>query len=155
MPSLMLIAWLAYQLLGYCIFSELAWWFQVWLHLSSTSNNMLALPPIARSSKQRLQLTRSGSTGDVWEARFDTVTICLPSRLSRCYARLMRNADNDFVPSSTFTSPSKRNLNLSIYAIVSLRAAMGRLRMIAWIFSSLIYVMTFWIAGKSSVAREW
>jgi hypothetical protein len=38
------------------------------------SNNTLALPQCARSSKQRLWLTRfvaSGSTGNVWECRFD------------------------------------------------------------------------------------
>ncbi|KAM6493292.1 hypothetical protein JOM56_011426 [Amanita muscaria] len=48
--------------------------FQVWVHLHSMSNNTLVLPQCARSSKQRLWLTRfkaSGSTGNVWECRFD------------------------------------------------------------------------------------
>ncbi|KAM6493293.1 hypothetical protein JOM56_011427 [Amanita muscaria] len=48
--------------------------FQVWVHLHSMSNNTLVLPQCARNSKQRLWLTRfigSGSTGNVWECRFD------------------------------------------------------------------------------------
>ncbi|KIL54824.1 hypothetical protein M378DRAFT_174006 [Amanita muscaria Koide BX008] len=47
--------------------------FQVWIHPHSMSNNTL-VPQCARSSKQRLWLTRfiaSGSTGNVWECRFD------------------------------------------------------------------------------------
>jgi hypothetical protein len=39
------------------------------------SNNVLALPPRARNDKLRLWFTRyiaSGSTGNVWECRFDT-----------------------------------------------------------------------------------
>ncbi|KIL58501.1 hypothetical protein M378DRAFT_170490 [Amanita muscaria Koide BX008] len=48
--------------------------FHVWVHLYSMSNNTLVLPQCARSSKQRLWLTRfvaSGSTGNVWQCRFD------------------------------------------------------------------------------------
>ena len=39
------------------------------------SNNVLAIPPCARNDKPRLWFTRyiaSGSTGDVWQCRFDT-----------------------------------------------------------------------------------
>lgn len=49
-------------------------YFQAWVHLYSMSNNTLALPQCAKSSEQRLWLTRfvaSGSTGNVWECRFD------------------------------------------------------------------------------------
>ncbi|KAM6493291.1 hypothetical protein JOM56_011425 [Amanita muscaria] len=48
--------------------------FQLWVHLHSMPNNTLVLPQCARSSKQRLWLTRfiaSGSTGNVWQCRFD------------------------------------------------------------------------------------
>ncbi|KIL54825.1 hypothetical protein M378DRAFT_91869 [Amanita muscaria Koide BX008] len=47
--------------------------FQVWVHLHRLSNNTPVFPACARS-KQRLWLTRfiaSGSTGNVWECRFD------------------------------------------------------------------------------------
>ena len=44
------------------------------MHLYSMSNNTLVLPQCAGSSKRRLWLTRfiaSGSTGNVWQCRFD------------------------------------------------------------------------------------
>jgi hypothetical protein len=44
------------------------------VHLYSLSNNTLALPQCTESGNQRLWLTRfvaSGSTGNVWECRFD------------------------------------------------------------------------------------
>ncbi|KIL55381.1 hypothetical protein M378DRAFT_634291 [Amanita muscaria Koide BX008] len=47
---------------------------QVWIHLHPFSNNMLALPQCAKNGKRRLWLTRfvgSGSTGNVWQCRFD------------------------------------------------------------------------------------
>ena len=48
--------------------------FQVWVHLYTMPNNTLALPQCARNSKRRLWLTdfiASGSTGSVWQCRFD------------------------------------------------------------------------------------
>jgi hypothetical protein len=48
--------------------------FQVWTHLYTMLNNMLALPMCARNDKPRLWLTRfmaSGSTGNVWQCHFD------------------------------------------------------------------------------------
>jgi hypothetical protein len=83
----------------------------------------------------------SGSTGDVWEARFDNCDRMFAVKIVEMLHPLMRNAENDFVTSSMFTSPWKRNIDLGVYAIASPRAAMGRLRMIVWISSSLIYVM--------------
>ena len=44
------------------------------MHLYSLSNNTLAVPQCAEGGNQRLWLTRfvgSGSTGSVWECRFD------------------------------------------------------------------------------------
>ena len=44
------------------------------MQLHSLSNNTLALPQCAEGGKQRLWLSRfigSGSTGNVWECRFD------------------------------------------------------------------------------------
>jgi hypothetical protein len=49
--------------------------FQVWTRLYTTSNNVFAIPPCARNDKPRLWFTRfiaSGSTGSVWQCRFDT-----------------------------------------------------------------------------------
>jgi hypothetical protein len=48
---------------------------QVWTRLYTTRNNSLAIPPCARNDKPHLWLTRfiaSGSTGTVWQCRFDT-----------------------------------------------------------------------------------
>ena len=64
-----------------------------------------------------------------------TVTTCSPSRSLRCYAHLMQAADNDFVMSLMFALPWKKLITLVNYAIETLRA-----RVIAWMFSSLIYV---------------
>jgi hypothetical protein len=47
---------------------------QVWEHLHPLSNSTLALPQCAINGKRRLWLTRFigfGSTGSVWECRFD------------------------------------------------------------------------------------
>ncbi|KAF8815478.1 hypothetical protein BYT27DRAFT_7333909 [Phlegmacium glaucopus] len=47
---------------------------QVWIHLHPFPNNMLALPQCPKNGKRRLWLTRfvgSGSTGNVWQCRFD------------------------------------------------------------------------------------
>ena len=44
------------------------------MHLYPFSNNILALPQCAKNGKRRLWLTRFvgfGSTGDVWQCRFD------------------------------------------------------------------------------------
>jgi hypothetical protein len=49
-------------------------YFQVWVHLFTMSNNTLVLPECNGNSKRRLWLTRfigSGSTGSVWQCRFD------------------------------------------------------------------------------------
>jgi hypothetical protein len=48
---------------------------QVWTRLYTMSNNVLASPPCARNDKLRLWFTgfiASGSTGNVWQCRFDT-----------------------------------------------------------------------------------
>jgi hypothetical protein len=48
---------------------------QVWTRLYATSNNSLAIPPCARNDKPHLWFTHfiaSGSTGSVWQCRFDT-----------------------------------------------------------------------------------
>jgi hypothetical protein len=48
---------------------------QVWTRLYTTSNNSLAIPPCVRNDKPHLWFTRfiaSGSTGAVWQCRFDT-----------------------------------------------------------------------------------
>jgi hypothetical protein len=48
---------------------------QVWTRLYPMSNNVLAIPPCARNDKLRLWFTgfiASGSTGSVWQCRFDT-----------------------------------------------------------------------------------
>ena len=48
---------------------------QVWTRLYIMSNNVFAIPPCARNDKLRLWFTRfiaSGSTGSVWQCRFDT-----------------------------------------------------------------------------------
>ena len=48
---------------------------QVWTRLYTMSNNVLAIPPCARNDKLRLWFTSfigSGSTGNVWQCRFDT-----------------------------------------------------------------------------------
>jgi hypothetical protein len=48
---------------------------QVWTRLYTMSNNVLAIPPCARNDKLRLWFTgfiASGSTGNVWQCRFDT-----------------------------------------------------------------------------------
>ena len=48
---------------------------QVWTRLYSMPNNVLAIPPCARDDKLCLWFTRfiaSGSTGNVWQCRFDT-----------------------------------------------------------------------------------
>jgi hypothetical protein len=49
-------------------------YFQVWVHLYTVANNTLVLPGCTENSKARLWLTRfvaSGSTGNVWQCRFD------------------------------------------------------------------------------------
>ncbi|KAH9964387.1 hypothetical protein BGW80DRAFT_1438550 [Lactifluus volemus] len=59
----------------YFVFSELSEDLQVWTRLYTTSNNSLAIPPCARNDKPHLWFTRfiaSGSTGAVWQCRFDT-----------------------------------------------------------------------------------
>jgi hypothetical protein len=48
--------------------------FQIWVHLYGLSNNTRLDQRFARSGTERLWLTRfiaSGSTGNVWECRFD------------------------------------------------------------------------------------
>ncbi|KAF8495478.1 hypothetical protein F5888DRAFT_1711201 [Russula emetica] len=48
---------------------------KVWTRLYTMWNNVLAIPPCARNDKLRLWFTRfiaSGSTGNVWQCRFDT-----------------------------------------------------------------------------------
>jgi hypothetical protein len=47
------------------------------MYLHPFSNNVLALPQCAKNGKRRLWLTRfvgSGSTGNVWQCRFDDST---------------------------------------------------------------------------------
>ncbi|KAI0291556.1 hypothetical protein BC826DRAFT_1022434 [Russula brevipes] len=49
--------------------------FQVWTRLYTMSNNVFAIPPWSRKDKLRLWFTRliaSGSTGSVWQCRFNT-----------------------------------------------------------------------------------
>jgi hypothetical protein len=60
---------------GYFVFSQSLENLQVWTRLYTMSNNVLAIPPCARNDQLRLWLTRfiaSGSTGNVWQCRFDT-----------------------------------------------------------------------------------
>jgi hypothetical protein len=47
---------------------------QAWTRLYAMSNKVLTIPPCARNNKRRLWFTRfiaSGSTGNVWQCRFD------------------------------------------------------------------------------------
>ena len=113
------------------------------------SNNTLALPQRAES-KQRLWLTRfvaAGSTGNVWECRFDNcddlfavkVVEVLLSSDSGSRQRI-RNEFNVYLTlDRAYHSGQLRDRIAPRCAA----AAMGRLRAIAWIFSSLIYVKAF------------
>ena len=112
------------------------------------SNNTLALPLCVKSGKERLWLTRfvgSGSTGNVWECRFDDCDDLFAAKV----VEVLRPSDadsrqrlrNEFKVYCTL--PWTGRITLVNYTIPSLHAAMGRLRAITLMCSSLIYVKAF------------
>jgi hypothetical protein len=70
------------------------------------------------------------------------MTHLLPRSL-RCCAPLTQRTDDGSITSSKSTLSWTRHINLGDYAIASLHAAMGHLRVVTWTFSSLIYVTPF------------
>jgi hypothetical protein len=89
---------------------------QVWTRLYTMSNNSLAIPPCARNDKLRLRFIASGSTGNVWQCRFDTSYDSFAAKI----VEVLR-------PSDTEKQPRLRN-EFKIYLILDEAYQSGRLR---------------------------
>ena len=87
-----------------------------------------------------LHRDRLATSGNV--VLIPAMTHLLPRSL-RCYAPLIKRSDNGSVTSLKSTSSWTRHINLDDYTIGLPRAAMGHLRVVGWMFSSLIYATAF------------
>ena len=98
-----------------------------------TINHAYGLPVI-------LHRDRLATSGNV--VLILAMTHLLPRSLM-CCAPLIQRSDNGFVTSLRSTLSWTRHIDLDDYTIASPRAAMGHLRVVGWMFSSLIYATAF------------
>ncbi|KAH9973315.1 hypothetical protein BGW80DRAFT_1459207 [Lactifluus volemus] len=122
---------------------------QVWTRLYTTSNNTFAIPPSARNDKPHLWFTRfiaSGSTGAVWQCRFDTSHDSFAAKIVEVLH-----------PSDTQKRQRLRN-EFKIYLILDEAYQSGRLHdriaprcygAFTWMFLSLIYATALRIRGTT------